>query len=542
MKIIKFLFLIFLSISILAQEKNIDDGRGIENFKKMKDIVYKPIDSGFVFIDGRYIDKPYKIEIKKVLKELNGGTYLGGCIVCLNGFTLQKFLTTKRRRYNGNIDPPIPKGIDKNTPFRSGKVTVYLDHKHDYAMKNMTIEEEKKFFKKTYQNLPMIKKVELFEYKGKKYDGNLMIYTVDNKKYQVPSFSFRMKSVPFDKFYSSISGRFIIGYVNTLMRGGTILFSKKSGKSFLRSTSQALTLITMISLGTTPEERLKLVRKAGFKQFDKNNPLITQFQSSRQLEERLQAFNDLYLDIAKLIDDKDDSFVFTSFYNGKKAFKTNQFQVNLNNLYQYYSNGQKICLGIHKTNVPEITINSMKKESWFGSAKPSASLESNFGTLLWTVTSIGKPAKLNEFIYFWNPKIKPDEFNFKSQYDRENSLNLKIAKLMDGKSLSFAFIATNSKKESVKLSNFFTSKNVLKLKFPDGKIFSYMINDKNTEELLLEPGKSRYIKFNIAEILDKQTGWSMKNFNYGISELIWELELPDKTKITRNFYLKTINN
>lgn len=108
--------------------------------------------------------------------------------------------------------------------------------------------------------------------------------------------------------------------------------------------------------------------------------------------------------------------------------------------------------------------------------------------------------------------------------------------------LSFAFIVSNDTKDTVTLPGFYNNGNSLKVKFPDGKTFIYKLNSGLSALLTLQPGKSEYIKFDLQEMLTKSDGFSMENFNYGMSELIWEVELPDKTVITKQFKLLKTKN
>ena len=68
----------------------------------------KPINSGFVFIDGKYIEPPYKFKQK------------GACRIYLNGHYIHNCLTlvdTVANPYKVDKLPEIPKSIDSMTSF-----------------------------------------------------------------------------------------------------------------------------------------------------------------------------------------------------------------------------------------------------------------------------------------------------------------------------------------------------------------------------------------------------------------------------------------
>ena len=292
MKSITLLLGILFCLTLFAEE--IQESDRSETAQKPKSFTSQTIDSGFVFIDGKYIDPPYKFEVKRVkdVPYAPPGSYPIIGTVYLNNIMLYK-CRGKLQHFDGSVDPDLPRGIDKNTPFRSGKVSAYIQHKHDYAVKNLTIEEEKKFLEKAFRNLPMIKKVETYKYKGKECDGAFTLYTYNNKKYHVPGFTFRRKSVPYDPFIQTCLQ--VNKDARILLFGGAIFFNKKYWILKIKESTTAKTLIAALNSASNKEERLstyqKVLGKTHYQKFlgktHKENPIVSQFQGSPQLDKRL---------------------------------------------------------------------------------------------------------------------------------------------------------------------------------------------------------------------------------------------------------------
>lgn len=127
-----------------------------------------------------------------------------------------------------------------------------------------------------------------------------------------------------------------------------------------------------------------------------------------------------------------------------------------------------------------------------------------------------------------------EDNNFLDPYDRKKKVQYKIAKMLDGKPLTFAFIICNRLSTGIEVPEFFTAGNVLKVKFPNGQVYTHQLD--KADNLKLVTGESTYRKFDLEEILKQSGKYSLKDFEYGISELIWEIN-----GVTRTFYLFKTN-
>lgn len=536
MRAIIILIVAVIGSILIAVENPESDGLDIEQFEKMSDFAGETINSGFVFINGKYINAPYKLEIKKVIKKEQHDNYFGGGIIYVNSIIVTKNLMNKYPDYKGDIDPDIPKDIDKNTSIYDFKIEDYFRRKTAYVQKHHTQNEEIKIMEKVYKSLPNIKSAELLDsntLKIETYSGDII-----NCSLSAP----RRKTLSFPRYYQQTID-WANRYANVLKSGGLLSFNERSGQLSISEPQNALKLVTALNSASTPEDRASFANGM----ISRDNPLVTQFKGSVQLEERVQNLNHINLTLEKLIDDKDDSFVFILENGSSNAFKTNPFKVNLNNLYKYYGSEKKMCLGEQMKGAPVIDVSPLKKIIWNDRinelhGKSPSDWENDFAAFYWFLSDNSRLIVLKEHVYLWKTNEKNLNVDFSSQYDQKDSLNFKIAKLIDGKCLSFAFIVSNDTKDTVTLPGFYSIGNSLKIKFPDGKIFVYKPNSALLAPLTLPPGKSEYIKFDLQEMLTKSDGFSMENFNYGMSELSWEVELPDKTIITKQFKLLKTKN
>ncbi len=257
----------------------------------------------------------------------------------------------------------------------------------------------------------------------------------------------------------------------------------------------------------------------------------------------------LTFEAVKLIEaNNDDEMIFFLINNRTTSFKTTYFNSDKNMIIAGNTPNDNISLGVFKD--PPLIVESApySKNIWsniiFKNNRRIQRFRNEFVNIGWYCGEIGKKTHGNVIFYMWGAELHNEKNpvpDFRSQYDQKDALNFKIAKLLDGKCLSFAFIASNNTSTAATLPGFHSSSNRLKVKFPDGKTFVYQPS-ATAKDLTLSPGKSEFVKFDLEDLLSQTKEFSMDNFNYGISELIWEIELPDKTVVTRQFKLLKTKN
>ena len=115
-----------------------------------------------------------------------------------------------------------------------------------------------------------------------------------------------------------------------------------------------------------------------------------------------------------------------------------------------------------------------------------------------------------------------------------------MAKILDGKPLTFALIISNDCEKEISVPDFLSPGNKVTIKFPDGKTVSHFFKKNDGKFFKLLPRQSIYLKFDISEFLKKSKNFTMKNFNYGISEFQWQVTMPNKSEtVSKVGLLKT---
>ncbi len=122
----------------------------------------------------------------------------------------------------------------------------------------------------------------------------------------------------------------------------------------------------------------------------------------------------------------------------------------------------------------------------------------------------------------------------------EDGICAEIVKLLEGNNLSFAVVVGNGTGKTIVLSDLFGGGNRIKLKFPNGRAFMPPPK-KDAKDFELKPGESKTFKIELDQLLKESKDFSMKDFEFGLTELVWELKIGDSKTITRNFRLVKFN-
>ena len=115
-----------------------------------------------------------------------------------------------------------------------------------------------------------------------------------------------------------------------------------------------------------------------------------------------------------------------------------------------------------------------------------------------------------------------------------------IVKLMDGNNLSFALLVANHTSKKIVLTDLYGDGNQVKLKFPNGRVFTPSLK-KEAKSIELKPGESKTFKIELDQLLNESKDFSMKDFEFGLTELLWEIKLDKEQTILRNFWLVKFN-
>ena len=123
---------------------------------------------------------------------------------------------------------------------------------------------------------------------------------------------------------------------------------------------------------------------------------------------------------------------------------------------------------------------------------------------------------------------------------KQNGIYAEIIKLMDGNNLSFALLVANHTSKKFVLTDLYGDRNQVRLKFPNGRIFTPPLK-KDAKNMELNPGENKTFKIELDQLLKENKDFSMKDFEYGLTELVWEIK-PDKEQtVAHNFWLVKFN-
>lgn len=161
MKTILIAYILFIGCSVFAQED-----------EKIKPGT--PINSGFVFIDGNYIEPPYIIEQKE-----SGKISINGLLV-LNHLRLTD---TVLNPFKIDSLPAVPSSINKNSSFKDLNNTRYNDKRNlikavsSYYFTHYTADEASKYMVEFIKHLPNVASIEK--------DGKIKLYNGEEQYWDI---------------------------------------------------------------------------------------------------------------------------------------------------------------------------------------------------------------------------------------------------------------------------------------------------------------------------------------------------------------------
>jgi len=236
----------------------------------------KPINKGFVFLDGEYLEAPYIVTRK-------------GLAILINRKMIEPPMRLPLEEPpSGDVDPEIPAQISSETSLYDDIFTNYIRKKVAYVQKHYTQEEERKIMEQVYRSLPFVKAAEPDE----RYPDILHVVTFRGEVDSLGLVQPRRKP-KFDKqtVMKRIEKR-RRKYEARLEKGGCHFFFSEGGRISLgrQSVIKKLPKIVTILRSAKPDDvKFKEIRQTGLSAINSRtfSSLVTNFSASEQLQKRL---------------------------------------------------------------------------------------------------------------------------------------------------------------------------------------------------------------------------------------------------------------
>ncbi len=234
-----------------------------------------PIDKGFVFIGGKYIEAPYRVERR-------------GLGIFINNIMIQQPYYIPQKEYPGDVNPPMPGEITSESSINDEIVNNYLSKKSAYLRKHKSGEELINLMEQCYRNLPFITEV------VRDNESPHVIHIKTNEGLRSRSLILMSgRKVKNDR--QSVINRFDSirkHFQKTLEEGACHFFKKNGGRTRMSAGSASEKLPRIIKIlrsGKTAKQKLQEFKKANINFNNETvKELISNYSASPQLEARIE--------------------------------------------------------------------------------------------------------------------------------------------------------------------------------------------------------------------------------------------------------------
>jgi len=234
----------------------------------------EPIDKGIVFLNGKYVETPFRIERR-------------GLGLFINGKMIRRPMEWPVKEYAGITDPDLPAEINNESSINDEIVNDYLLRKHTYIYKHNR-NEERELMEQVYRNLPFVTEAKIDE----KRPHILHLTTTEGLSVSQSLIYMRGRKIEFDK--ASVlqcveTER--THYLEALQEEACFIFSGKGGRTRLSKKSIKEKLPVMLDILKSNEssgQKMQELRQNRINISDESlKELVDHFSPSSQLETRI---------------------------------------------------------------------------------------------------------------------------------------------------------------------------------------------------------------------------------------------------------------
>lgn len=118
----------------------------------------------------------------------------------------------------------------------------------------------------------------------------------------------------------------------------------------------------------------------------------------------------------------------------------------------------------------------------------------------------------------------------------KNDLVFRIVQLVDDNPFSFALLAINHTDKEIDLSG----RNTLSIRFPNGKKCSSLY-PAIERKMILSPRENKIVKIDVKKLIESKDDFSLSDFEYGLSEMVWSIKMPDETTLSLSHWFVKFN-